>query len=194
MTHAPIVHRSMHATQREAREVALTLAPEADLSHAYQRGSVWTEDQRQALVRSWLIGLPIPSVIINNRGVDHSGWPKDAVGVPEGGHFYAVIDGKQRIEAARAWFQGELLVPAKWFSDEDCEFIVHGANAGMASVSFNDLPATARRVFSRRAMLPVVETAVGSLNEEAELYLLVNGAGTAQTAADIANAEAVAHG
>ena len=192
MTHEPIVHRSMHASQREAREVALTLAPEADLSPAYQRGSVWTEDQRRALVRSWLIGLPIPAVIINNRGDDHSGWPKDADGVPDGGHYYAVIDGKQRIEAAKAWFTGELLVPADWFSHDDREFIVHDAGAALTLVGYHDLTATARRLFSRRAMLPVVETAVGSLSEEAELYLLVNGAGTAQTAADIANAEAVA--
>ncbi len=39
-----------------------------DLETPYQRGSVWDDSRRQALIRSMLMGLPTGSVIINKRG------------------------------------------------------------------------------------------------------------------------------
>ena len=38
-----------------------------DLSPPYQRGSVWTEDQRLDLMYSLLAGYPIGAVILNDR-------------------------------------------------------------------------------------------------------------------------------
>lgn len=156
-----------------------------DISPVYQRGSVWTTEQRMGLIKSWLIGLPIPAVIISDR-FTHL-WPFDkATGLPEGGFMLAVVDGKQRIETAQMWFAGDLAVPASWWEPESVERTVTTEDGEY--VTFTGLSEVGQRVFSNRALLPVIEAKVGSIAEEAGLYLLVNGAGTAQTAEDLANA------
>ena len=156
-----------------------------DISPVYQRGSVWTTEQRMGLIKSWLIGLPIPAVIINDR-FTHL-WPFDkATGLPEGGFMLAVVDGKQRIETAQMWFAGDLAVPASWWEPESVERTVTTEDGEY--VTFTGLSEVAQRVFWNRSLLPVIEAKVGSIAEEAGLYLLVNGAGTAQTAEDLANA------
>ena len=109
----------MQASNRSAREIARIFSDgDGDISPEYQRGSVWTEDQRIALVRSWLMGVPIPSIVINDR--IFGAWPNDKRG-PSGGYAYSAIDGKQRIETAIAWFGGEFAVPASWFAPGDVE-------------------------------------------------------------------------
>lgn len=186
-TPEPIKHRSLNASNRSAREVVRLLAA-GDLSPAYQRGSVWTNDQRIALIKSWLMGLPIPAVIINDR-LNRS-WPADQDGFPVGGHLYAVVDGKQRIESATLWFEGKLAVPATWFPvDQLAE--TTPTNDG-DYVTFLGLTAIGQRLFANRALLPVIETQVGTIQEEAELYLLINGQGTAQADGDLARAAEVA--
>lgn len=188
-TNAPIVRQSLQASARSAREVARIFADgSGDLSPEYQRGSVWTEDQRVALIRSWLMGLPIPAVVLNDRL--SSDWPAQADGFPVGGFSYSVVDGKQRIETAIAWFAGDLAVPASWLDPE-----IVGATEDTDDgpyVRFDGLTESGQRLTSTRFLLPVVEASVASLREEAELYLLLNGAGTAQTDDDMANAERTA--
>ncbi|TDP89597.1 uncharacterized protein DUF262 [Leucobacter luti] len=182
----PITHQTLTASNRSAREVARLLAA-GDLSPAYQRGSVWTDDQRIGLIRSWLIGMPIPAVIINDRLAPP--WPKAVDGFPLGNHLYGVIDGKQRIETAIAWFDGLLPVPASWFPAEQVADTTV-TDDGLY-VTYQQLTPTGQRLFTNRALLPVIETAVGTIAEEADLYLLVNAAGTQQTEADLANAKLI---
>lgn len=188
-TTSPIVHRSMQASARSARELARIFSngEDGDLSPEYQRGSLWTNEQRIGLVRSWLMGVPIPAVVINDR--IFGPWPSDRNG-PFGGYAYAVIDGKQRIEAAIAWFSGALAVPASWFKPEDVETTEETADG--AYVRYTGLALSEQRHQGTTFQLPAVEAKVATLAEEAEIYLLVNGAGTPQSEGSMANAERVA--
>lgn len=189
-TSSPIETYSLQASARSAREIARVFTdPDGGLSPEYQRGSVWTEDQRINLVRSWLMGVPIPAVIINDR--IFGPWPNGGPdGTPLGGYSYAVIDGKQRIETAIAWFGGALAVPASWFPDDVIE-MTEDANDG-PYVRYTGLNRTEQRHQSMRLQLPTVEAQVGTIEEEAALYLLVNGEGSPQTAESMGNAARVA--
>lgn len=159
-----------------------------DVAPAYQRGSVWTWDQRVSLVRSWLSGIPVPAVTINDRlnGV----WPTTAQGLPVDGFCYAVVDGRQRIETAQGWFDGSLPVPASWFAADAVVETVDTPDGPY--VTYRGLTEVEQRHVANRAFLPMVEARLGSLAEEASLYLVLNGGGTPQTDADMANAASVA--
>lgn len=142
---------------------------EFELDPPYQRSSVWTEDQRRALIKSLLLGLPIGSLVINHRGY-------------QGEIIYAIIDGKQRIEALRAFVSDELTVPAEWFTED--------ALPG-ASTVFSELPRPHQRRFNNTT-IPSLEAKVEGVAAEAELFLLLNVAGTTQTADDLSRAAAIA--
>lgn len=189
-TTAPLVSHSMQASNRSAREVARIFSDgDGDISPEYQRGSVWTDDQRMALVRSWLMGVPIPSIVINDR--IFGPWPKNSDG-PVGEKLYSAIDGKQRIETAIAWFNSDFAVPASWIDPQDIENTEETEDGPY--VRFSGLTLPGRRHQQNRFMLPTVEARAASLQEEAELYLLLNGAGTPQSDEAMANAARVADG
>lgn len=145
------------------------------LDPPYQRQSVWSPEQRVNLIRSFLLGVPIGSVILNDRF---------KAGV---GYHFAVVDGRQRIETVRAWFAGAVAVPTSWWTDEDL-----GAPRDQLgdTVTVNDLSEVAVRDCKRRWQLPAAEA---RLPEQAEpdLYLLVNFGGVAQTDDDRARVEAL---
>lgn len=170
-----------------------------DLHAPYQRGSVWTEAQRVALVKSIIMGLPVGAVITSQL-------PYTA-GSP---HHWRVVDGKQRVEAVRAYLADQLPVPGWWWP-ADCTT----DRAGL--VLFSELTTKGQRSFAIRQLpelawngevvylhpKPLVDgksqgwvtrrrSADELLVAEAELYGLVNGAGTPQTEADLARARAVA--
>lgn len=189
-TSAPIKSFESQSSARSAREIARIFEENGgDLSPEYQRGSVWSEDQRINLVRSWLMEVPIPSVIINDRLFGP--WPDGGPdGTPLGGYSYAVIDGKQRIETAMAWFSGNLAVPASWFPAEVVKETTD-TNDGLY-VCYTGLIQSERRHQALRFQLPTVEARVSTVEEEASLYLLVNGEGTVQTEENMANAARVA--
>lgn len=191
-TGTPIEAYSLQASARSAREIARIFTEDGgDLSPEYQRGSVWTEDQRIALVRSWLMGVPIPAVIINDR--IFGSWPDGGPnGTPAGGFTYAAIDGKQRIETAVAWFAGDLAVPASWFPADEVEQ-TEDTNDG-PYVRYTGLTKPGQRYCANRFQLPTVEAKVATIEEEASLYLLVNGEGTPQTTESMNNAARVAGG
>jgi hypothetical protein len=166
-----------------------------DLAAPYQRGSVWTVEQQRALIRSLVIGLPVGAVLTSALN-------------PEGrGPSYRVVDGKQRIETVRAWTSGRLEVPCWWFQPEDIDGPRH---AGM--VTWDGLTESGRRRFGNQSMAELhfdgsIEwlgrgengrwrtrrrSAAEVLAAEAELFGLVNGAGTPQTAEDMARAAMIA--
>lgn len=188
-TTSPIERLHLQPTVRGAREISRMFSDgSGDLSPEYQRGSVWTSAQRVNLIRSFLMGLPVPSLVLSDR-MDGP-WPERADGFPEGGYIFAVIDGKQRIETLRDWFGGDLAVPSSWF-DGDLVERTEQTDDG-PYVRFDGLTRTGQRIISTRFLIPVVEAKPASLREEAELYLLLNGAGTAQTEDDMAAAARVA--
>jgi hypothetical protein len=119
-TAAPLEHLNLKTTHPSAGElVRLTREGLMTADLPYQRGSVWKLAQRVALIESWLSGTAIPAVIVNDR--DSPGWYQANGGRLGDGPCYAVIDGKQRIETATAWFVGQFAVPASWFPHGDVE-------------------------------------------------------------------------
>lgn len=154
----------MHYTgDRDGGDMFLLDAP-------YQRDSVWTEEKRQALIRSMLMGLPIGSVTLNKRSYDRE-------------QNIAVIDGKQRIETLRAWENDEFAVPSHWFEEKWLE-----DPSSDEPVKYSGLSVIGRR-FWANTMVPAQEARVDTIAEEAEIYGLINRGGVDQTEEDIANAQ-----
>lgn len=189
-TAQPLPDYRLSATNKTAREVARNMVPLMDLKPPYQRGAIWTTDQRIALVKSWAMGVPVPPVILNDR--DTQGWAAEMgpLAYDNNVRTWAVVDGKQRIETAVAWYAGDLPVPASWFPACHVEGVTHTPDGPY--VTYSGLSRSWRRRLGTSCMLPVIEAKLPSLQAEAELYLLVNGGGTAQSAADMARAAQIA--
>lgn len=192
-TTAPLEHLNLNAADRQAREIARSFTHLGlDLNPPYQRGRVWTEDQKIALIRSWLTGTPTGIVILNDRSTPE--W-KDANGydpIDRDEAIYACIDGQQRISTAIEWFNSEFAVPATWFAPEDVT-ATENTNDG-PYVRWDGLTLPRQRHFANRAHLTVATARVATVQDEAAVYLLVNGGGTPQTDADMDNASRVARG
>ncbi|MFI0900492.1 DUF262 domain-containing protein [Streptomyces sp. NPDC020983] len=192
-TTAPLEHLSLNASDRQAREIVRTFTEVLgiELRPPYQRGQAWTEDQQIALIRSWLTGTPTGVVILNDRTSlewkEANGYDPTERDEPT----YACIDGQQRITAACAWFGNELAVPASWFRAEDVT-ATEDTDDG-PYVRWGGLTLPRQRHFANRAHLTVASARVATVQEEAAIYLLVNGGGTPQTDADMANAADVAN-
>lgn len=187
----PLEHSNLNASNRSARELARMVADGyMTLDPPYQRGDLWTTDQRIGLVRSWLTGVPIPAIIVNDRA---SAWWTDIDAYdPKGlGPNYAVIDGKQRTLCAIAWFAGDFGVPASWFDPEHVAATVDTDDGPY--VTYLGLTVIGQRLMSNRALMPMAQGALPTVRAEAEIYCLVNGAGTPQTDADMTNAARIAN-
>ncbi|MFK0047750.1 DUF262 domain-containing protein [Streptomyces sp. NPDC090741] len=191
-TPSPLEHHSLRTSDRTAHDLATSFrtAFGLDLGPHYQRGDVWTSDQRIALVRSWMTGTPTGVVILNDRSTPQwkaaNGYDPTDRDEP----VYACIDGRQRLTTAHRWFDGDLAVPASWFPDQDVTATEETADGPYVRIT--GLTDVARRKFGNRAHLSVAVAKVATLAEEAEIYLLVNGGGTPQTAGDLRNAARVA--
>lgn len=186
-TAGPVEHVSLNATNRPVEFfVGQVTSGGMDINPPYQRGDVWTEEQRVALIYSFLSGTPIPAVIINDR--TYGPWYRRG----EDKYTYAVIDGKQRILTVIAWMSGELAVPASWFPAEHIE-TTETTDDG-PYVRYSGLTRVGQRFAERRASLPCAEGRLDTVEAEARVYLLVNGGGIAQTETDLANARRVAEG
>lgn len=187
----PLPEYRLSPSNRNARDVVNNVLPQADMDPEYQRAHVWTDAQRVELIKSWIMGVPVGAVIINLR--DNPGWRTNHGDVyeTEGGRVYAVVDGKQRIETARLWFDSLLLVPADWFAPED---VVTRRNigTGQGRVRYMDLTLPRQRFQGHSFQLPVVECQLHSKQAEAELFLLVNGGGTAQDSVTMERARKLA--
>jgi hypothetical protein len=169
---------SLREVSRLAAEGAL------DLNPPYQRGDVWTLSQRVNLIKSLLLGIPIAALIINRRG-SNAAWKKNE-GDPED-VYYAMIDGKQRTLTGIMWFTNHLAVPTEWFQEGWVPL-----DYSESTITHDSLLAPARRFMGLSFTIPVAEGQLPTLAAEAEVYGLVNAAGTAQTATDLARAQAVA--
>lgn len=157
-----------------------------DLNPPYQRaGQLWSSTKRIALIKSFLLGMPIPTLIVNDRLSAKWATNLDT-------NFLAVVDGKQRIETIQAWFGGDLAVPASWFDPD----VVEGTeNCGDGPyVSFTGLAKSEQSHIKLSWTIPTVEARLPSVEAEAELFLLVNGQGIPQTEDDLTRAQAVADG
>jgi hypothetical protein len=180
---APIGHLSLTPYNRLAEDVYYQVKKgQILLDPPYQRGSVWTADQRLDLMYSYLSGYPIGAAIFNDRMRGSWGF-KIA---------YAVIDGRQRLETVVAWFDGELAIPASWINPEWIRADAQPLDTGDGPyITVNDLTETGERGVSVRMPLPVVVASVDSLSAESEIYRLVNTGGTQHTPDDLTRAARV---
>lgn len=182
----------LSTSNRQARWLVKQIEDgDLDINPPYQRGAVWTEDQRVALMRSLLSGVPVPTLIVNDRHGQH--WTDTATYDRHSGSTpsYAVVDGKQRLLCLKAWFDGELAIPASWIEAEQIDHTEETSDGPyVRSTGLNDL---GRRATGERILLPIGEAMAGSVREEAEIYLLVNGGGTPQSEADMDNAYRIAN-
>lgn len=161
-----------------------------DLSPAYQRGDVWSEDQRVALVYSWLVGATVPSITLNDRSGRQ--WMDLAACNPDAGdtNWYGCIDGKQRLTTAVMWMHGEFAVPASWFPAGSVATTEETGDGPY--VRYTGLTEAGQACSTDRSAMPVGMGEFPSLRAEASIYLLLNGGGTPQTEQDMANAARIA--
>jgi hypothetical protein len=179
---APLPDYRMHIHALSVRELArMARDGDLDLNPPYQRGDVWTTEQRQNLLKSLLIGIPVAAIVLNRRGAN-SLW-EEAEGREDS--YYAVIDGKQRITTGVMWFCGDLRIPSSWLRPE---FLPADAPE---LISYRQLTGPGQRFMGLNFTMPVAEGQLPNLAMEAEVYGLVNLAGTPQTAEDLARAQRV---
>jgi hypothetical protein len=150
----------------------------------YQRGDVWTPGQRILLVSSLLSGTPVAALVINRRPERM----RAAAGDPSG-PLYAVIDGRQRLTTIRMLLSGELAVPASWFPARDV--LEAEETPDGPYVRWGGLARPQHRRIEDR-QLAVEYASVGSVEEEAAIFVRVNGYGTPQSAAALGQAARIA--
>lgn len=146
-----------------------------DLEAPYQRGSIWTLEQRQKLIESVLRGVPIAALVLSDMG-------------PISEVQYRVIDGKQRLESLIGFTQNKFAVPGHWFPAENLE---QGELSRHRDVQWDDLSVRGKIAYRGRSL--AVESLehepytsdVDMLAAEERLYLLINTGGTAHTEADL---------
>jgi hypothetical protein len=191
-TKSPLEHTNLGTTSRLARELVNNVRDgQIDLNPPYQRGQVWDEDQRIALIRSWLLGLPTGVLILSDRA--QSNWAAGTGDIfrTDGAAIWALIDGKQRVSSAMAWYNNEFAVPASWFPADLVETTEQTADG--LYVRHGGLTVPGQRRFEHRATFAVADFKTAStIADEAEIYLLVNGGGTPQAAEDMRRAAAIA--
>ncbi len=135
-----------------------------ELSPPYQRGDVWGIRRRRNFIRSLLMGIPIPSIIVNDRLM------ADFVGDrPEA---FAVIDGKQRCTTILMFFADRFTVPSEWFEP-------YHVSTGKDEVVYSELSIIGQRMFRGRG-IAVSEARLGTLEDEQEVFELVNFGGIPQ--------------
>ncbi|WP_331750729.1 DUF262 domain-containing protein (plasmid) [Streptomyces globisporus] len=192
-TAAPLDHISLTPSFQSAKWLARRIGEgEITLDPSYQRGDVWTPDQRINLVHTWLLGRPAGVVILSDRC--NPAWaaanpgrdPYETPGEP----LWACVDGKQRLTTAVMWFNSEFTIPASWLPadhvgrTEDTDDGPYVRHSGLTEKGV--------RFMERYCSLLVGETKECATEaDEAAFYLVVNGGGSPQSAASMANAERV---
>ena len=152
-----------------------------ELNPPYQRGSVWTLEQRRNLIQSFLLGIPIGAVITNFRGYD----TKENERVFGSPAIYGVVDGKQRIETLVAFSKDEFSVPADWWEDRDIRPDEVDTEGMIRHSGLTPVGQTRAAFWS----VPTEESRVKNLAAEAMIFRLINTGGTEQTEQSIARAK-----
>lgn len=115
----------LHMTTLNTSMVQIQSWAESDsaglvMDQPYQRGDVWGLVRRRNLIRSILMGVPIPSIILNDRfSARFKGFD-----VKKPGGAYAVVDGKQRCTTILMFYRDEFAVPASWWAEDEIETTV----------------------------------------------------------------------
>jgi hypothetical protein len=129
------------------------------LTPKFQRGSVWTLDQKIAWIESILMGIGLPAIFINRFPEEHSVY----------GFREIVIDGQQRLRATAEFMQDQFSVRGELFGEQSDRF--------KRSFTMHDGKTT------------IILCTYKTEKECAELYLKLLRAGTSHTPAEIKKAE-----
>jgi hypothetical protein len=152
---------------------------ELDMDQPYQRGDVWGLTRRRNLIRSMLLGIPIPSLVVNDRfgaKFREAGYDQDRC------WSYAIVDGKQRATTWLMFAADEFAVPASWFEPEEIEqaedtddgpYVRHSGLSKRMQRMFDTLP------------IGVAEGRFKTLDAERMVFDLVNFGGVAQGETDV---------
>lgn len=139
--------------------------PKFDMDQPYQRGVVWGLKRKQNLIKSLLMGVPVPAIVTNDRfaaGFKEPGYDRNR------NWAYAIVDGKQRISAILGFMNNEFSVPKSWW-ETDAE----------GDVSWEDLTPPHQRHF-RNIPMATAKGQFKTLAQEEELFNLINFGGLAQ--------------
>lgn len=140
-----------------------------DMDQPYQRGVVWGTKRKRNLIKSMLMGIPIPAIVINNRfdaKFRHPGYDRDRCWA------YAIVDGKQRMTTMHEFVTNVFSIPACWFRS--------GAEG---QLYWKDLT-NSEQLHFRMTAIPVAEGQFKTLAQEQELFDLINFGGLAQGESD----------
>jgi hypothetical protein len=124
----------------------------------YQRGLVWSDEQKVNLIKSIMTGVPIGTFVYARQAYDRKTWKE----LPK--RTYYLLDGQQRLNA----IQGFL----------DNEFVVDG-------YFFNDLPYLDKRAFIGFSNFGSMILNEPTPEQELDFYFTLNFGGTAHTKADL---------
>lgn len=148
------------------------------LDPPYQRGLVWGVERKRKLIRSLLMGIPVGTIIVNDRQKHYDAFMEAGYSLDEA-YAMSVIDGKQRITAIRDFYDNRFSIPAHWLDESH----ITDAARNHDEITYADMTPLGQRVFK---MLPISITtaSVDSVAAEAEIFDLINFGGVAQGDAD----------
>jgi hypothetical protein len=149
-----------------------------DMNPPYQReGAIWPSETRSGLIDSILNGLDVPKLYFEHA-------PLTRPGAPQAHYEYAVIDGKQRLEAIFEFYADDLTLADDFVLYEDKSIEAAGLRLSALREKY---PALAGRLDTFELPIVRVTTDSGDLIEE--MFQRLN-ASTALNAAERRNAYA----
>lgn len=154
-----------------------------DMDPAYQRGHVWTDAQRMALIKSLLLELPLGNLYVNHRD------PHSYTTPPR------LVDGKQRLTTLIDFLADGFAIPTAWVDDreEGDEYPAVPAGHDEKTITYSQLSLRGQRMIRQRT-IAVYETHLPTESDEAMLFGLVNAAGTTVDEQTLEEAGRIAEG
>lgn len=137
-----------------------------DFEPTYQRQSdIWVDSKRQLFIDSLINGYDIPKLYFHDLSWASKGRNKR----------YAIIDGKQRLEAIHAFIEGDFVLSEEF---EDVEQATSNGAGHAAGLSYQELSATQPDLKARfdQAELPIVLIQTDDLESIEEMFSRLNEA------------------
>ena len=138
----------------------------------FQRGFVWNKKQMDRFIESLLLEFPIPSFFFVKQ--------KDKK--------YLVLDGQQRLETLRAFYEGYFDVLNKDGALEKQEFSLSNVALAFKSLSYKTLSESQKRTLDSTFLTSVIVTTDDTLESQENIYKIferLNSGGTSLTAHEI---------
>jgi len=134
---------------------------------SFQRRFVWTLSQASALIESFLLGLPVPSVFFYKE---------------EESQKLIVIDGQQRLKTIFGYFDNK-------FPDTNKPFYLKGVDKKWMGKSFNDLSAPDKRRFKDSVLRAIIVEQLDPKDKTSIFHIFkrLNTGGTVLNAQEIRN-------